>query len=243
MKRQLIYIIMYACATCAGAQDFPERDNQGNVIYYKIFSAAPDCAGLCLTDNTADASTDYKYLMTGNEADNRYQEWRLIADETAGCYHLRNRATYRYVSTSGTYVDIFYAITFATKQAAGNALLFTSLTNDGQWSMTYKDGVTTKYMGVGDETKGLDIFRKTDLPGTARAWYIVPSGQMPPNAVEATSKGHADIRVVDHRIVVSGCSSYEIYDVQGRQVPCDTELQPGLYVVKADDTVKNIMVK
>lgn len=234
---------MYAMALSAGAQDFPERDDQGNVIYYKIFSAAPDCAGLCLTDNTADVSTDYKYLMTGNEADNRYQEWRLIADETAGCYHLRNRATYRYVSTSGTYVDAFFAITYATKQAAGNALMFTSLGDDGQWSMTYKDGVTTKYMGVGDEAKGPDAFRKTDLYGTARAWYIVPSSQLPPTAVNAPKKAPTDIRVVDRRIVVSGCSSYDIYDVQGRQMPRDTELQPGLYVVKADETVKNIMVK
>ena len=35
----------------------------------------------------------------------------------------------------------------------------------------------------------------------------------------------------------------EAQDVQGRQMPRDTELQPGLYVVKADEIVKNIMVK
>ena len=232
---------MYAMALSAGAQDFPERDVQGNVIYYKIFSAAPDCAGLCLTDNTADVSTDYKYLMTGNEADNRYQEWRLIADETAGCYHLRNRATYRYVSTSGTYVDIFYAITFATKKAIDNEILFTPI-GDGQVTMTYKNGTTTHYMLAGDSGAGPDIFDGTSHYSTNRAWYVFPLGTVPVTAAEA-KQGSVTIQAFNRRIVVSGTRDYRVYDIQGREVEADSELLPGIYVVEAEGEVKNVLVR
>ena len=45
------------------------------------------------------------------------------------------------------------------------------------------------------------------------------------------------------RIVVSGTSNYDVYDIQGRRVDSEAELLPGVYVVEAAGTVKNVLVK
>lgn len=241
MKRRFaVYLLMGMMGVSALAQNYPERDDTGAVIYYKVFSAAPGNSGLCLQDNSKD-NGKFAYLLADHEIDNKYQEWQFVPGDAEGTYLLRNRATYRYISTSGSWINTFFAITFATKKSFDNELLFTPL-GDGQLTMTYKVGTTTHYMLAGDTEKGPDIFGKTDHYNSSRAWYVFPVGSVP-SAVAEIKQGDITIQAINRRIVVSGTNRYRIYDIQGREVDDDRELMPGIYVVEAAGEVKNVLVR
>ena len=231
---------MCAWTISAIAQDYPEKDANGATIYYKIFSAAPRNSGLCLQDESKNDGK-YAYLLAEHETDNRYQEWQFVPGDTPDTYLLRNRATYRYISTTGSWINTFFAITFATKKTFDNEILFTPI-GDGQVTMTYKNGVTTHYMLAGDSGAGPDVFDGTNNFNTSRAWYVFPLGSVPTNVAEA-KQGKVSIQAINRRIVVSGTHQYRVHDIQGREVEADSELLPGIYVVEAEGEVKNIFVR
>ena len=143
--------------------------------------------------------------------------------------------------TTGDWINSFYAITFATKKAIDNEILFTPI-GDGQVTMTYKNGTTTHYMLAGDSGAGPDIFDGTSHYSTNRAWYVFPLGTVPVTAAEA-KQGSVTIQAFNRRIVVSGTRDYRVYDIQGREVEADSELLPGIYVVEAEGEVKNVLVR
>ena len=118
------------------AQDYPEKDDAGATIYYKIFSAAPGNTGLCLQDNSKE-NGKYAYPLAEHENDNKFQEWQFVPGDAPGTYLLRNRATYRYISTTGDWIGTFFAITFATKKAIDNEDIVLKSEGKQYFSYTY----------------------------------------------------------------------------------------------------------
>lgn len=224
----------------ASAQDYPQKDDSGATIYYKIFSAAPQYEGLCLQDDSR-GDSPYPIGLAAHEVDNKYQEWTLIPGTTPGTYQLRNRATYRYVGATGNWVDAFFAQGMAARASSAGTLLFTPQ-GDGQMTMTYIEGTTTRFLLVGDTDKGPEIFEKKGHKDTSRAWLIYPTTAVPSD-VHTAQGAQVSIQTVGRRIVVSGTRDYRVWDMQGRAVDSESELQPGVYAVEAAGTVKNVMVK
>ena len=203
-----------------GAQDYPRTDENGNVIYYKIFSADPLYEGMCLQDDSR-TSTQYHFGLANHTADNTYQEWMLVPGNTEGTYQLRNRATWRYIATSGSWQEAFFSINYSAKASSNNEILFTPL---------------------GDADKGPEIFEKKNHKNTSRAWIIYPSNSIP-NDITTAESSQISIQAIDRHIVVTDTSHYDIYDIQGRRVDSESELLPGVYVVEAAGTVKNVLIK
>lgn len=223
------------------AEDYPQTDADGKKIYYKIFSAAAENTGLCLTDNTQDVKGTYDYLFTPHQADNKLQEWEIIPAGTEGSYLLRNRTTYRYVSVQGNWVDAFYALSFSGKKSNNNALTFLPL-GDRQVAMTYTTGTTVNYLCAGDAEAGPQIFSKKDLYDSPRAWLIYPVTDIPTDVAKQLG-GRVRIAVEGRRIVVSGTRDYRIYDIQGRRMAEDRDLPQGIYTVEAEGESCNVMVR
>ena len=49
------------------------------------------------------------------------------------------------------------------------------------------------------------------------------------------------VKVVDRSIVVDGCHDFQVYSLDGKM--CGSEnLQPGIYVVRADGTTRKVIV-
>ena len=233
-------LAMLASTSTAQAQDYPQKDSDGATIYYKLFCASPQYEGLCLQDDSRSDAT-YPFGLAAHEAGNKYQEWTLIPGNDEGAYMLKNRATYRCVAASGNWVDAFFAQGFATKADKSNLMLFTAL-GDGQVTITYQEGTTTRYLLVGDTSKGPEIFDKKGHKDTSRAWIIYPAGSVP-SSIPTASGSQVSIQAVGRHIVVSGTSHHDVYDIQGRRVESEGELLPGVYVVEAAGTVKNVLIK
>lgn len=235
-----LQLLLASTHFCATAQDYPQKDKDGATIYYKIFSASPQYEGMCLQDNSR-TDTQYPIGLASHEADNKYQEWTLIPGDTEGTYQLKNRATYRFIATNGNWVDAFFCVGYAVKANESNLMLFTPI-GDGQVTMTYKEATTTRFLLVGDTDKGPEIFEKTGHKNTSRAWLVYPSTSVPSD-IQSAQGTQVSIQAVDRHIVVSGTNHYTITDIQGCVIDPEAELLPGIYVVEAAGTVKNILVR
>ena len=70
MKAKIMLLLLASASqTGALAQDYPQTDETGQTVYYKIMSACPEyaAANLCVQDNTQN-KTDYPYVLLEHEA-------------------------------------------------------------------------------------------------------------------------------------------------------------------------------
>lgn len=86
----------------------------------------------------------------------------------------------------------------------------------------------------------------TDLAtknGDTMGWMVVsdPTSSTG-NNISEVKEGKATISVIDNRIYVDGCDNYTIYTMNGTQVPQDTPLPQGVYIVKAGKQVTKVLI-
>lgn len=224
------------------AQKYPQTED-GATIYYKLLSACPEYAGsaLCLQDDSRTNKT-YAYTLAAEAKDTRSQEWVLVtADKAKETYHLRNRASYRYLSTESSWAGNFKVLGFATRQIASNALTFTSL-GDDQVAISYQDEDGTRYLSATDvDREQPDI--TSDLRDTQWAWKIYRASDLASGIQEACAPG-VQIWVEGQHIRVSGADAWELTDVSGMLLPHDHPVLTGhIYMVKAKGTTHKIIVR
>lgn len=224
------------------AQKYPQTAD-GSTVYYKLLSASPDYAGtpLCLQDESRTNKT-YFYTLGALDEESRLQEWSLVtADKEQETYHLRNRGSYRYVSTESTWAGDFKVLGFSTKPIASNALSITDL-GDGQVAISYEDSYGTRYLSATDVDK-----EQPDMPASLKdsqwAWKIYRAEDLA-NGIHETCAHEVRVWVENRHIKVSGTKTWELTDVSGMSIPTDQIVQPGhIYLVKAKGMVRKVMAE
>ena len=235
MKKKLTTLLL-SVAACLGmyaqgesTDPFPPKDEDGQTIYYRIWSAFPDYAdrALCLQDNTAQ-KTGFNYILTPADGNAKNQEWVLTAiDVEKGSYLLRSRSSYRYISTAYTWTDEWMVQSFASKKQTTDAFSIGFL-DDRQVTISFEGsgGSGRCYLCASDISKA-----KQEMPGvlksTVWAWTILPSTELP----EGIGMLDADESVC------------ETYDLQGRRLPADEPLPSGIYIRKTASRTYKIRIR
>lgn len=235
-------VVSALTAPSAHAQKFPQTEG-GETVYYKLVSACPDYAGnpLCLQDESRTNKT-YPYTLRAIDKDSKYQEWVLVAaDKAKETYHLRNRISFRYLSTESTWAGNFKVLTFATKPVASNALTITDLGND-QVAISYEDDYGQRYLSATDVDREQPAMG-SDLRDTQWAWKIYRASDLASGIHEACAPD-VQIWVENRRIRVSGTDDWELSDASGMLLPHDHPVQPGhIYLVKAQGITRKFLFK
>ncbi len=226
----------------AHAQKFPQTEG-GETVYYKLLSACPDYASdpLCLQDETRTQKT-YPYTLGALDKDSRHQEWVLVtADAGKESYYLRNKGSYRYLSTEANWVGNFKVPTFAAKQVTSNAFTITDLGND-QVAISYEDSYGKRYLSATDvDREQPDL--GSDLRDTQWAWKIYRASDLASGIHEACAP-EVQIWVENQRIRVSGTDDWELSDTSGMLLPHDHPVRPGhIYMVKAQGVTRKFLFK
>lgn len=225
----IITLLLLAKTSSVCAQRFPQKDEDGKVIYYKIITANKDFCEkcLCLQDESNMAGDGFQYVLQEHDGTNKRQEWNLIAvDPTSETYYLRNRMTYRYLSVdtqwiNGVLVPVYSKIT------DGNSLNISQIQegDNQQVTISFSSIAGQNYFTVTDISKGMPMKPQT-LVGSAWAWYIVPAEEVSmdiDNLEEATRK------------------QMEYYDLSGRRIPIGGYLMHGVYLVKKNGEFHKVL--
>ena len=222
MKAKTMLLLLVALTTTrALAQDYPQVDEAGQTIYYKIISACPEYEAqrLCIQDDSQ-SRTDYPYVLLEHDAEQRRQEWTLLAASTADrTYHLRNRMSYRYVSTAGTWVNDVYVHSYAILKAESDALTLTPI-SDGQVTISYNVNGEERLLAARKVGAPLPA-QGSSLVDSPWAWRIVPTTDL------------TGIQTVQ----ISESTVHRIYDLQGRRMESAT-LPRGVYIVDGKKRIK-----
>lgn len=220
----MLLLLASTFAIGASAQDFPQTDEDGQTIYYKIISAYPEYAtrGLCLQDNTQ-SKTGYPYVLLEEDATQTRQEWVLLTASVADCtYHLRCHASYRYVSTSGTWMDGFYVHTYSTRKVGTDALTVRPIGTGNQVTISFEDSDGERRLAATDMSRELPTVSGS-LADTPWAWYIVPVSEL--TGINVPSAFYQE------------AVTPKVFDILGRRVEGDL-LHPGIYIVNGRKVVR-----
>ncbi|MGN0233853.1 MAG: hypothetical protein ACI4B5_05470 [Bacteroidaceae bacterium] len=241
--RTLALLVMAtAIASIANAQKYPQTED-GATVYYKLLSACPDYTTntLCLQDDSR-TNTTYAYSISELNNDTKIQDWILIcANKEQETYHLRNRGTYRYISTEANWVGNFNVPTFATKVVTSNALAISDL-GDDQVAISYEDSNGKRYLSATNTDKEQPPMT-SQLKNTQWAWKIYRTDDLANGIYEACSP-ELQIWVENRRIRVSGTDDWILTDLSGMQLPKDQPVQFGhIYIIKAKGTIRKFLVK
>ena len=224
------------------AQKFPQSED-GATVYYKLLSACPDYVGkqLCLQDESRMNKT-YAFTLKELDKNSKYQEWVLItANKEKETYHLRNRASYRYISTEASWAGKFKVMGFATKQVTSNALAITDLGNN-QVAISYEDEYGKRYLSA-TNTDEEQPDMPEDLKDSQWAWLIYRADDLA-NGIHEACTPEVQINVENRHILVSGTTEWDLMDITGMALPQNHEVQPGhIYLVRTKETIYKILVK
>ncbi len=238
-------LFMTCCMSSAEsvcAQKFPQSEN-GATVYYKLLSACTDYADkqLCLQDESRTNKT-YAFTLKELDKNSKYQEWVLItADKNKETYHLRNRASYRYISTESSWVGEFKVMGFATKQITSNALTITDL-GDNQVAISYEDEYGRRYLSA-TNTDEEQPDMSEDLKNSQWAWLIYRADDLA-NGIHEACSPEVQISVENQHILVSGTTEWDLMDITGMTLPQNQTVQYGhIYLVRTKEATYKILIK
>lgn len=228
MKAKIMLLLLASASqTGALAQDYPQTDETGQTVYYKIMSACPEyaAANLCIQDNTQN-KTDYPYVLLEHDAEQRRQEWTLLeANAAENTYHLRNRMSFRYVSTEGSWVDDTYVHTYATRKVESDALTLRPIGNN-QVTISYKENGDERLLAA-RKVGSLLPARGASLVDSPWAWRIVPTSDL--TGIEELTTENAE-------------KGTAVYDLSGRKLSDSMQegkrLPHGVYIVNGKKIIK-----
>lgn len=247
MRKKIFFLLVAVVlsAACASAQtSYPSTDSDGNTVYYKLLSAYPDYANMCITDNSRKASTTgYNFLIQEVEEDSYVQEWMLVVSvDTAGEYYLRNRSTRRYISPAGTWKGDYYTPNYTSSKTAIKPYTLVDL-KENQIAIKYNDGSNERYLFVADSAGTKPSFNEYGLENSVWAWKVCTRTGVPVSIGKIIKESNVKVTVENRVIRVEGTDSYVIVNDEGVQFPKHTVLQPGIYFVNANGIAYKVLVK
>lgn len=240
--KSTLLALFFAFASTAHAQLYPQTEN-GSTVYYKLVSACSNYSSdvLCLQDVSRTNDT-YAFTLSPLDNDASNQEWVLIcANQEQETYHLRNRATYRYISTDANWAGNFKVPTYATKLVTSNALAITDL-GDGQVAISYEDTEGKRYLSATDINQEQPSMA-ADLKNTQWAWKVMRSSDLA-NGIYETCTPNLQIWVENRHIRVNGTDHWTLTDISGMPLPNEHPVQSGhIYIIKAKGQIHKFLVK
>lgn len=246
MKRYIFLAIaaVIVGTGCAFSQSYPTTDADGNTLYYKIMSAYPEYSDMCITDNTSNSSTVYKFLIKENDPDDLKQQFSLVVDVngTDTAYYLRNRKTRKYISSKTNWDGRYYASNYYSVRFTITPCTFEDI-SDGQIAMKIITSSDTCYLMAADSAETMPSFDVYSLKDSRWAWKVCDASGVPVSINEIVSGSNVKVSVVDRVIKVEGTDNYTIYNDEGVAFPKETVLTPGIYFVDVKRLTYKVLVK
>ena len=229
----------------AQTPSYPDTDNGGNAVYYKIANAYPEYSKFCIEDNTRKAGTaGYKFIVE-EMAEGKYaQEWQIVAaaNDQSGTYYLRNRSTRRYISPAGVWKDNYYA-----QEATGSKVNLKPFTfqdlKDSQIAIKYADGSDERYLFAADSAGVVPSFNSYGIENSVWAWKVCTANGVPVSVGKILKESNVKIKVEDRVIKVEGTGVYTVVNDEGAVMPKESRLMPGVYFVNAEGVAYKVLVK
>lgn len=222
----------------AVAQDFDsELQLSTDIVYwYRICSAVPGMEDYAMTDcNWTDDSEEHDDLLKmavfllPTETEDHSSQWKLTAGED-GKVILTNRATENQIGNTSKNAGNHNVtwLTYSSVDCQGftitplgdNAYKLEGIEDDGVnrcLAMAERDGEALTYPTFGESTSAI-------------GWKFFPVEI--DTGIGSAKAGNSVIHVANKHISVSGCSEWQLFNMEGEEMPRTVSLPTGVYLIK-----------
>lgn len=209
--------------------------------WYNIINCGEAFSGLCIKEEGNETSSQ---LILEAGVDDETAQWKAVKPASGKGVQWVNRASGRVIATNSEPFGLFNRLWTNTVVANENVWTTTYL-GDKQYAFsTVEDDNVERYMGANsDQAEAAEELDLRKLANSSHAWVLRMVESVPTSIGQATETNHLTIRVIDRRIVVEGCTDFNIHTLSGMAMPTDLQLQPGIYIVSAQAKSTKIIVK
>ena len=220
-----------------------EVQNDQEVTYYNVQSCCSSLQGdYVLVDNTSSVDSKYNFILGQSDDSNLASQWRLVrqSDMTVA---IINRATGNCISTNLQPVGEFNIPDADGKELAQSGYNISKISDDNQFilSSVGEDGFT-RYLNaavLAEEPAKIDF---DNLTYSEFAWTFAKKGTEV-GINEAASPAEASVTVDGGMIRVSEGADYNIYTVDGVEMPKNVQLAKGVYLVSVQGKTVKVIIR
>ena len=226
------------------AQEFSSElqlSNDETTYWYRICNATPGMDGYAMTDGTSQIINFNGILLTQVETEDQTAQWKLTAGED-GKVVITNRATGKQISNTSVCETLdlgYFNITLLTDEGAQGFTV--STLGDYVFSLQgmENDGVN-RCLAMADKDGDPVTYPETDASASAIGWKFFPVEIE--DAIGSTSASRSSIKIMNKRIVVTGCTDWQLFNAAGEELPRTVSLPTGVYMVKTPKRTVKILV-
>jgi hypothetical protein len=227
-------------------EDFTiEISTDDNPVWYFITSAKPEYPNKGITDVVDAALPDIQFSLETIAANRDEQLWKVVkksASPDDDRYHFINKATGNLIQPRSVYNN-YYRFTQHTNQPEQSNGWLTKYLGGGQFEIygTEDDGIV-RYLNASSKNQPHpDLLIDENTKSTAFAWILKKAGDF--SAIDRLAQKEPRIYVKEKQVVVEGNNDYIIRNLQGIQVPGNTVLPDGIYLVTLHGKTVKLVVK
>lgn len=240
LKKFFILLLTGFLATAFANAQKPVLSTAGENSWYHVVSAYDGTLGMVMTDNSATQS-DFPIGVEAAQEGLASQQWKLVqADEEGKLVYLVNRNTGNILQPFSEDSGLYRVTQLNNSVETGMGFTLTGL-GRGQYAFVGTEGDGQK-RGLVALQKGKPVEEGELEFGSPYAWtFQFIDFDTNVNSIHAE---RPVIFVKDGRIIVNGNNEYRVMRVDGVEIPQNSRLVPGIYIVKTEEyTVKVIINK
>lgn len=229
---RILLVITYLISFISlNAQTYPAKDDNGNKIYYRIFSADPNYTYKCIQDNTSNLT--YTFLVNDYDATSTKQQFELTFNaNNPSQYYIRNRSSRNYFHNMFVVKDLYHFIKPTSDKINAALMTITPLGNNQVTiQMTGSDDLTY-YLNAADAVSVNNTVYLENALDSRFAWYILNANINPETGIEYIRiTPEVNVQTINRKIIVTGCDTYKVFDITGREIQSSGYYSPGIYLI------------
>ena len=237
--RNVLLAVSLLSSLSAGAQQEEmtlQLSTENATYWYRICNASEGVQDYAMTDCSAlDDICQVQLLKTENNEEK--SQWKLTAGED-GKVVLTNRATGLKLNGASINIGKHNATQLTAEKSQGFTI--TAL-GDEAFSMesVENDGIN-RCLALAERDAEALVYPTANVNSSAIAWKFTLVETI--TEVKSTEAEKPVIRVKNHRVFVSGCSEWQLFNALGEEMPRTTSLASGTYMVKTPKETVKVLV-
>lgn len=204
--------------------------------WYNLLSAKSGVKNLAITEVAAGI---FPITVTALDQNDESQQWKFVEDASTGHLYIINRKSGNQI-LSDSRSEGAYNATLIGLDSLNRGFKATQI-SDGQYTFSAIEGDgIERYLALQEQLAESVILDEENLASSAFAWIaqeIITTG-----ISEISADGFV-INVKDRKIIVENATDYNVTTLLGVELPKETTLEKGIYIVTVGNVSQKVSIE
>lgn len=205
-------------------------------FWYNLLSAKSGVENLAITEA---AEGIFPITVTALDGNDESQQWKFVEDASTGNLYIINRKSGNQI-LSDSRAEGAYNATLIGLDSLNQGFKAAQI-SDGQYTFSAIEGDgIERYLALQEQLADGVILDEENLAGSAFAW--IAQEIITTSIFEISADGFV-ISVKDRKIFVENAADYKVTTLLGVELPKETTLEKGIYIVTVGNVSKKVSIE